>query len=492
MKFGADAWAIIDQFLFGILENNKSTEIGNSFVKIKLDNLWPHQKEIYEFGVDKDAVFCTSSPGVGKSLPHAKIAEDAIKNKKSSRVLIICPKTLMRTTWYHEFNNYTSLTLNLAEAPEKNRLAAFASKSDVVIINIDAVVWMMKQGERWIKKVLGSNAMLIIDESTAFKNPNSLRTKAMIKLSKYFTRRFLLSGTPAPNTITEIWPQVFILDQGARLGKRYTAFRNMMQSPINKGPFVTWVDKPDAAIITYGMIRDIVIHHEFDDVMTLVPELKHQIMKYDLSEKHYEVYKEFEKEAFLEIKDKTITAVNAGSLANKLLQLASGAMYSGDKEWIVFDRGRYELIADLVEQRQHTVVFFHWFHQRMVLEEEFTSRKLKYAVIDGTVKSTTKRSDIIEEFQNGEYNVILLQPLSAAHGVTLTQADTVIWASPTYQGDIYNQGIARIKRGVQRKHTQSIIIVGSGTKDEHCYEVFMGKKQKIEALNELFHQGLGG
>lgn len=459
---------------------------------VDLSSLWPHQVETYEFGVDRSVSFDTSDPGTGKSLPHAKIVETAVKSGQCTRILVVCPKTLMRTTWYQEFTNHCpDVTLAIAEAPEKNRIAAFESDSNVVITNIDAVSWLVKQPDRWLKKVFGSKAMLIIDESTAFKNPNAKRTKAMLKLSAHFTRRFLLSGTPAPNSITELWSQVYVLDQGVRLGKRYTAFRNIMQAPINKGPFVTWVDKPDSSVMTYGLIQDIVKHHRFDDVMPLVPELKHLTVKYELAASHYEDYREFEKQAYLEFGNKSITAVNAGSLANKLLQLASGAVYSGDREWIVFDKGRYELIADLVEQRKHTVVFFHWYHQRMVLEAEFASRNLNYAVIDGTVKSTTKRAEIITDFQDGKYDVILLQPLSAAHGVTLTQADTVIWASPTYQGDIYNQGVARIKRGVQRQHTQSITIIGKDTKDEHCYDVFTGKKQKIEALNELFHSGLG-
>ena len=459
---------------------------------IDLSGLWPHQVETYEFGVDKAVSFDTSDPGTGKSLPHAKIIETAVKNGQSTRVLIVCPKTLIRTTWYQEFTTHCpNITLAMAEAPEKNRIAAFEAQTDVVITNIDAVSWLIKQPVKWLKKVFGPKAILIIDESTAFKNPNAKRTKSMIKLSAYFTRRFLLSGTPAPNTITELWSQVYILDQGVRLGKRYTAFRNIMQAPINKGPFITWADKSDASLVTYGLIQDIVKHHKFDDVMPLVPELKHLTIKYELSTNHYDYYREFEKQAYLEFGNKSITAVNAGSLANKLLQLASGAVYSGDREWVVFDKGRYELIADLVEQRQHTVVFFHWYHQRMVLEEEFTARKLNYAVIDGTIKSTTKRAEIIADFQAGKYDVILLQPLSAAHGVTLTQADTVIWSSPTYQGDIYNQGIARIKRGVQRQHTQSLTIIAKDTKDEHCYDVFTGKKNKIDALNELFNLGLG-
>jgi SNF2 family DNA or RNA helicase len=455
---------------------------------IDLSKLWPHQIETYEFGKDRNAVFCTSSPGVGKSLPHAKIAENAIKNQNCTRVLVVCPKTLMRTTWFEEFTNYTTLDIALAEAPENTRLAAFESNSPVVIINTDGVVWLLKQNVRWLKRVLGSNPLLIVDESSTFKNPNAKRTKAYLKLSALFSRVFSLAGTPAPNSVTELWSQVYALDKGVRLGNRYTRFRNIMQYPINKGAFVNWADKPEASETVYGLIRDLIIHHEFDDVMTQVPELQHRVMYYTLSSKHMDFYKSMEEEAYIKVKNKHISAINAGSLANKLLQIASGAVYNDgtDHEWSLLDTGRYELIADLVQEHQHSCVFFHWLHQRKVLQEEFNKRGITYDVIDGTVKSTIARAEIISRFQNGELDTVLLQPLSAAHGVTLTQADTIIWASPTYQGDIYKQGIARIRRGVQRKHTQSIVILGKNTRDQHCYEVFSGKQDRIEALNNLF------
>lgn len=456
--------------------------------EVSLEGLWPHQVETYNFGLSKDAVFCTSSPGVGKSLPHAKIAETLLKQGQCSRILIICPKTLMHTTWKHEFETYCAgIEIAIAEAPEKNRVAAFESSAPVVIINTDATIWLNTQKEKWLEKVLGTTPLLIVDESATFKNPTAKRTKAILKLSRYFTRRYLLTGTPAPNSMVELWAQLYVLDRGARLGPRYTAFRNFIQYPISRGPFTLWVDKPEAAQIVHGLVKDIVVHHEFDDVMTQVPALKEQVVFYELADAHRTYYKRLEKDALIEYRNKTVTAVNAGSLANKLLQLASGAVYSGESEWLEFDRGRYELIAELVAQRQHTIVFFNWFHQRIALEEEFRRRDISFSVIDGTVNSSAVRANIIQDFQGGQYQAILLQPLSSAHGVTLTQADTVIWSSPIYQGDIYKQGIARIKRGVQRKHTQSIVVLAKGTRDEHCFEVFTGKKNRIDALNELLN-----
>lgn len=457
---------------------------------IDLHGLWPHQVETFEFVSSRDRTFCTSSPGVGKSLPHAKIAEHFIKNEGGTKVLVVCPKTLMRTTWSHEFANFVpTLSVGIAEAPEANRKEVFEGSFDVVILNTDGVTWLNEQKESWVKKVLGSKAMLVIDESDSYKNPNAKRTKAIIKLAKHFHRRHLLSGTPSPNSIIELWPQAFILDDGVRLGKRYTAFRNVMQYPVNKGPFVNWVDKPEASKIAYGLLSDLIIHHEFDDVMTQVPAMQHQVLYYELPKKHKKYYDDMRKEEYLTHKGKVISAVNAGALANKLLQISSGAVYNDQGTWNTFDSGRYELIADLVQQRKHSIVFFLWKHQRAELEKEFTKRGLKYAIIDGSVKSTAERARVIAQFESGELDTFLLQPLSAAHGVTLIKADTVIFASPIYQGNLFKQAIARIRRGLQRQYTQSITIVGKDTQDEHCYQVFSGKLSRIEAMNNLFWKG---
>lgn len=453
---------------------------------VDLSMLWPHQHETYQYVLNHPLSFCTSSPGTGKSLPHLKVAETLLARGECSRVVVVCPKTLMRTTWAQEIQRYVPMfSYALAEAPDEQRRAAFISQCPIVIINSDGVTWLAKQPVPWLKQVLGPQAMLIVDESTAFKNPRARRTKALLRLAPLFTRRYLLSGTPAPNTVTELWAQMYILDLGQRLGRHFSKFRSLVQRPRSRGAFTLWEDIPDARILVKAMIEDVIIHHDFDEVMTLVPQLQHLVYYYELPPKHYQLYKQLERTAYLEYKHKQISAVNAGVLANKLLQAASGATYSDDQSYVVFDEGRYEYIVELVQERSHSLVFFHWHHQRDLLAQFLKKEDISYEVIDGTVTSTKQRAKIIEDFQAGKYQTLLLHPLSAAHGVTLTQADTVIWASPTYQHDIYQQGIARIRRGLQRQKTQSIIVLAKNTRDELCYETFVGRKEKNELFSEL-------
>jgi SNF2 family DNA or RNA helicase len=457
---------------------------------IDLSKLWAHQLETYEFGKDKSALLDASSAGVGKTLSHIKLAESFLA-QGGSRVLVTCPKTLVHSAWMNEITRFAPhLTVAIAEAPADVRKAAFDSSSDIVIINIDGYKWLASQPVTWLKNRLGKNALLINDESHGLKNPNAMRTKAALKIAPLFKKRHCMSGTMAPNSIIEMWSQAKIVDDGARLGKSYTSFRNLMQIPVHKGPFIEWVDRPDASEIVNGLVSDIMIRHAFDKVMTKVPHMDHNVVWYELPKKHRKLYEELEATSAIEHKGKLISAVNAATLAGKLLQCASGAVYNdgieSDKSWSVLDTGRYELIADLAEGRDHSVIFFLWRHQRIAIEHELKKRGMAFKIIDGTVKSASVRSQIIDEFQAGKLRTILIHPQSGAHGITLTKAATIIVASPVYEADKYTQMAARIRRGTQDKVTESIIVMARNTRDEKAYEVFVGKRDRLEALNSLF------
>lgn len=457
---------------------------------IDLSKLWEHQKTTYEFGKDKLAVLDASDPGIGKTLAHIKLAEYHLE-QGGSRIVVTCPKTLVRSAWLREVSEHAGgMKIALAEAPEATRLAAFESKANLVVLNVDGLKWLEDQPKRWLKKHLGPRAMLINDESHLLKNPEALRTKAALKLAPMFERRHCLSGTMAPNSVVELWTQTKLVDDGKRLGTRFTAFRNLMQYPVMKGPRVEWTDKSDSRNMVYLLLQDIMIRHNFDDVMKNVPDMEHRVMWYEPTKAHKKLYDQLEMQSYLETKDKTITAVNAATLANKLLQVASGAVYNDvdneERSWTVVDKGRYELIGELVAGRQHSLVFFLWRHQRLLLEEEFKKRKISYAIIDGTVKKGSDREKIINDYQDGKYDTLLLHPKSTEHGITLTLASSVILASPVYEASSLKQMGARIRRGTQNKLTEFITILAEGTRDEQAYDVMSGKKDRLEALNTLF------
>jgi SNF2 family DNA or RNA helicase len=162
----------------------------------------------------------------------------------------------------------------------------------------------------------------------------------------------------------------------------------------------------------------------------------------------------------------------------KLLQIASGAVYSDPEHYELIDRERYELVADLAEERAHSIVFFLWKHQKIELIKEFESRGLSYTLIDGSVRTDTARTDAVRRFQNGEVRILLAHPKSAGHGLTLTRASATIWASPTYDYEFYEQGFRRIYRATQTQPTETIFVIAPKTADVRAVDVLLNKGKR--------------
>ncbi|MGH9892332.1 MAG: helicase-related protein, partial [bacterium] len=292
-----------------------------------------------------------------------------------------------------------------------------------------------------------------------------------------------------------IWHQVFVLDDGERLGKAFFQFRGAVCQPEQVGPtanHVRWVDKPFAEEAVAQMIADISIRHEFAEVMKGVPENHSQSISYELKPKHMRAYRELEKNATLQLEAGTVSAVNAAVLRTKLLQVASGAVYSSEGEYAVLDTGRYELILDLVEARKHSIVFFNWHHQKAGLLAEAEKRGISYALIDGTT-SDKRRAEIREAYQAGFYQTLLLHPKTGAHGLTLTKGTAVIWSSPVYEADFLKQGKHRIYRAGQTERTETLLVEAAGTVEGLVYRR-LGEKtaRMVNLLDVLKSNAQGG
>lgn len=322
-----------------------------------------------------------------------------------------------------------------------------------------------------------------------YKHPTSQRSKAVAAIRKFFKYRRMLSGTPNPNSVMELWHPALIVDDGKRLGTSYFKLRSAVQTPIQVGPsaqHVRWEDKPGANQAVHELLADITIRHAFQDVMTHVPPNHRHHKSFELSKTAFKAYTRMENDCILAHKDATITAVHAASLRTKLLQIASGAVYDGSEEgsYVVIDRGRYEFIAELIEPIEHSLVFFNWRHQRELLAEEFDKRSITFAIIDGTVKQN-ERDAIVQRYQAGEYQTLLLHPRTGAHGLTLTAGDTTVFASPIYEADLMKQAIHRVYRGAQDKVTNTIFVEALHTVERSVYERLNGKYERMTDLLDL-------
>jgi SNF2 family DNA or RNA helicase len=210
-------------------------------------------------------------------------------------------------------------------------------------------------------------------------------------------------------------------------------------------------------------------------------------MSYELTEKQLKAYTQMKAAEIALVNDTVVSAINAAAVMTKLLQIASGAVYVTPDNYEVVDEGRYEMIVDLVEARQHSIVFFLWKHQRDLLVKEAQSRKMSYAVIDGTV-SEKERAEIVRRYQQGLYKVIFAHPQSAAHGLTLTKGTTTIWASPTYNLEHFEQGNRRIYRAGQTQKTETIVVVAKDTCEEKVYEALKAKSIRMDNLLDLMKE----
>ena len=447
-----------------------------------------HQLESLAFMADKPRVFDMSSPGTGKTFVEI---EDFFRSYKDNndKCLVLAPKSLLESAWGEDIAKFRP-ELSYSVAWAENRAEAFEKDADIYITNIDAATWLAKQPAKFFKRF----DRLVIDESTNFKHPTSQRSKAVAKIAKHFGVRRCMSGTARGNKLTDIWHQAYILDDGKRLGNSFFKFRAASCDPVQRGPgaaMVEWVERPGAAEAVATLLSDISIRHELERCAD-IPDNHQYTVAHKLPRKLQKVYNEMEMASVAEFKGKIISAPNAAVVANKLLQIASGAVYApqdeeGEGSYQLLDNSRYNLIGDLIEEREHSIVFFHWRHQRDELMRVCQARNIPFCLYDGSVSDKT-RAQVKKDYQAGFYQVMLAHPKSAGHGLTLTRGTATIWASPTHNHELFQQGLQRVYRNTQKQKTENIIIVAPGTVDEFALARCLDRGIKATEL----HAYLGG
>jgi SNF2 family DNA or RNA helicase len=411
-------------------------------------------------------VFDMSDPGTGKTRAHLEAFVNRLNHKNGGKALVFAPKSIMQPAWGNDIDHfYPGLRYSIAYST--NRVAAMNADADIYITNHDAAKDLVKKFPKSFWKGFDT---LILDESDAFKHRTSARSKAAYKLAKMFGEyRENLSGTPNANGVMDLWHQAYILDDGARLGTRFWDFRSAVQTPTQVGPLpnhVKWSDKPGAIEAVLDMLRDISIRHKLQGV----PENRKYDVVFDLPPKLRRVYDEVMRDAVsLSDNGELITAFHASSLNQKLLQIASGAVYTDGEHYTVLDDSRTELVTDLIEAREASVVVFNWRHQRVRLVEACEKRGLPIMYIDGTTKSAD-RTTAVKAFQNGDLRALIVHPRAAGHGLTLTRGQSTIYMSPTYDAALYKQVYHRIVRRTQTKKTETIHVVAKNTYDKIVYE----------------------
>jgi len=435
---------------------------------------YKHQTVTTDFIVTNNNVLITSDPGTGKTRSVLDAVVERKRRATGGRVLVFAPLSILEASWVADCNTFTP-DLAISMAPAGKRDAGFAADSDIVVVNHDGVKWVDKNVH-----VLDEFDTLVLDEFTAFKNKDSARSKAMLRISKRFDYRIAMSGTPNSNTILDIWHPAMIVDGGKRLGNKFYNFRGSVCTPLFNGFANEWKDKPDAIDTVAAALSDITIRYALEDCLSM-PERTTSDRRVTLSPAIREQYEILMEDAVLYTTQGTVNAVHAGAKIQKLLQLCTGTVYDSAGEAVSIHKERYELVMSLVAERKHSLVAFNWRHEREALVEIAECEKIKYAVIDGTTPSG-HHAGIVQKMQNGELQVIFAHPQSAAHGLTLTKATAVIWSSPTYRAELYKQFNGRIYRAGQKKRTEVIHIAARNTFEEIVYSKLQTKMDKMEDL----------
>ena len=437
---------------------------------------YAHQKSTTDFIVKTKTCLITSDPGTGKT--RAVLDAHAILGGKT---LVLAPLSILEAAWGEDIRKFQP-QIKYGVAYAKNRKQVFEdSENEMVITNFEAVNFLQKNTH-----LIEKFDTVVIDEFTAFKNRQAKRSKNLSKIISCFTNRIAMSGTPNSNTILDIWHPAFLVDGGARLGTRFYAFRHQACTPKFNGFANEWVDKPGIEEAVANKLSDISIRYALSDCIDL-PDNIVRTVNTRLTPNIQKQYKTLADESVLYTKSGTVNAINAAARVKKLLQLVTGAIYYEDGVVQFVHQERYDIVMTLVSQRAHSLVAFNWRHERDALVEMAQKEGMSYEVIDGTVPAE-RRKDIVSRYQAGQIKVLFCHPQSASHGLTLTRASTVIWCSPTYNAEHYQQFNQRIYRAGQTQKTETILIQARGTWEPEVYKKLNTKLGRMENLLHILKE----
>ncbi len=419
--------------------------------------------------------------GLGKTvITLTALWQLALDSFDVSRVLVIAPKRVAEDTWPKElakWEHLTGLTSSLVLGSAAERKAALQRKAFLYIINRENVAWLVKN-HYW------DFDMVVIDELSSFKSNKAERFKAMKKVRPMVTRIVGLTGTPAPNTLLDLWPQMYLMDMGQRLGRFIGGFRDRFFLPDKRNREIIYSYKPreGAEDAIYALISDICISMKAADYLDMPERIDNRI-EVSMSPKERKLYDDFQKDMVLSIGDEELDAANAASLSNKLLQMANGAVYGEDKKVLPIHDRKLDALEDLVEAANgKPLLVAYWYkHDLQRIKARFKNARC----ID-TAKD-------IDDWNAGQIPLALIHPASAGHGLNLQDGGcTIVWFGLTWSLELYQQLNARLWRQGQ-KHTVVIHhIITKGTHDEDVMRALENKDTRQSALIEAVRARIGG
>lgn len=445
----------------------------------------PHDYQTYatKFIEEHPVAAVLLDMGLGKSV----ITLTAIKNLcldtfEVQKILVIAPLRVARDTWKAELEKWEHLRCikySVAVGTEAERKAALQNPANLYIINRENVGWLIEQSG-----LPFDYDMVVIDELSSFKSHQAKRFRSLMKVRPTVKRMVGLTGTPSSNGLMDLWAEFRLLDMGKRLGRFITHYRDEFFRPDKRNGQVIFSYKPKdgAEEEIYRRISDITISMKSTDFLQM-PECVINEVDVSLSDKEMKMYNGLKKDLVLAISNKEIDAVNAGALSNKLSQMANGAVYDEDKNYIEIHDRKLDALEDLIEQSNgKPVLVAYWFkHDLERIKKRFTVREIK-------------TSKDIADWNNGSIPVAVIHPASAGHGLNIQEGgSTLIWFGLTWSLELYLQTNARLWRQGQKSKTVVIHhIITKGTTDERIMKALRTKETTQEALMDAVKAEIGG
>ncbi|WNF36840.1 DEAD/DEAH box helicase [Bacillaceae bacterium IKA-2] len=442
----------------------------------------PHEYQKYaeEFIIEHPACGLMLDMGLGKTaISLTAIDELMFDYFDVAKVLVIAPLRVAQDTWSKEcekWDHLKGLRISKVLGSEKERKQALFSKADIYIINRENVEWLTKS-YKW------DFDMIIIDELSSFKSNSAKRFKALRKVRPLAKRVVGLTGTPAPNSLIDLWSQINLLDMGVRLGRFIGNYRNSYFEPDKRSRDVIFSYKlregSEQAI--YDRISDICVSMKACDYLHM-PDRIENIVEVSMDQKEMALYKQLEREMLLPFEDGDIDAVNAAALSNKLLQMANGAVYDEFREVKQIHTKKLDALEDLIEaaNSKPVLVFYSYIHDKDRISKRFETTELK-------------TSDDITRWNNGEIQIAIAHPASTGHGLNLQAGgSTVIWFGMTWSLELYQQANARLWRQGQKDTVVIHHIICKGTMDEQVMIALAKKEVGQRALIDAVRARIGG
>lgn len=437
----------------------------------------PHNYQTYatEFILEHPVSAVFLDMGLGKSIITLTALFDlCLDSFLVRKVLVIAPLRVARDTWPAEIKKWdhlNGLSYSVAVGSETERKAALMQRASVYIINRENVQWLIEESG-----LTFDYDMVVIDELSSFKSYQAKRFRSLLKVRPMVKRIVGLTGTPSSNGLVDLWAEFRILDLGKRLGRFITHYRNTYFQPDKRNGQVVFSYKPlpGAEEKIYAAISDITISMKAADHLKM-PECFHNDAIVTLSPKERKAYDAMRKDLVISLKGEEIDAGNAAALANKLSQMANGAVYGEDKRVFQIHDRKLDMLEDLIEGTNgKPVLVAYWFkHDLERISERLHKLHIPFRSLDS--------SDSIRRWNNGELPVALIHPASAGHGLNLQAGgSTLIWFGLTWSLELYQQTNGRLWRQGQKSDTVVIHhIIAKDTIDERIMSALL-KKDKTQ------------